>query len=405
MRNTFNQIVKVISVLFFVFCHIGEPEAQVLFQINENDYQIWNYNGGDEFNGTTVDTSKWLGSYPWGRNLYCSYDRHYYTDFKNCKLKDGVLSLIGLREEIVAKAVPYESEDYRLVCNGEDLGANLKKFDFSTGMIFSKEKYLYGYYEIRFRSNEGKGLWPAFWLYAGVENEEIDIFEMNGSWNNKIHVDVHCPSGCKNYKTTLGLLRKNWGDYLSTSAYWQDGFNVVSLEWQPGYIKWFLNGEGIAYWKGKLNNPMWLIADIAIANDNRPFGPGPDASTVFPAVFDIDYIRIWSKNKNDNSKNNIELTLTSNVGSARLTKPTKPEYKKKQLSKNPVFIILTPRENNFYEVSFYDKPDPNITIIVEEQGNELFNNTNSKFSTNRFQVKRNATLKITYGDQVINYTL
>src|SRR5688572_13336241 len=204
--------------------------SQVLWQVSGEKISKWNYFDGDEFNGTSVDTTKWQDAYPWGRNLYCGSTNHYYTEFKNCSLNDGILSLIARKEKIKARAVPNEKDDFRLVCDGRDVGLNLRTFDYTCGMIFSRKKYHYGFYEIKFRSAEGKGLWPAFWLYAGHENDEIDIFEFNGNRNTELRVDVHCPDGCKNYKTTLGLVKKNWGDYLKTSGNWKDGFNVIGAE-------------------------------------------------------------------------------------------------------------------------------------------------------------------------------
>ena len=377
--------------------------SQILWQVTNNKVTQWNYLDGDEFSGTAVDTSKWLDSYPWGRNLYCSRDMPYYTNFKNCQLENGILSMMAKRETIKARAVPNENNDYRLVCDGRDLGINLRTFDYTSGMIFSKKKYHYGYYEIKFKSPEGQGMWPAFWLYAGHENDEIDIFEMSGGRNTEMHVDVHCKSGCNNYKTTLGLLRKNWGAYLKTSENWNHGFNVISMEWQPEFIKWFLNGMPVALWKGNFEYPMWVIANLSIASDNGPFGPGPDASTVFPASFDVDYIRMWSKQLTSSTSRN-QTTVFESPSSkitnkkAKLVKGSKPESNTKILKEKQTFILLAPAGNDNYYIEISGSPVIDISIAVTDaSGNMEYFSTDTSKPIHNFKLSGKGKLKIKSG--------
>ncbi len=390
----------ILSCLLILLLTRFNAVSQILWQITENKVTQWDYLDGDEFNGTVVDTSMWRDSYPWGRSLFCSLDKHYYTEFKNCKIENGILSLTAKQEKIKARAIPYENDDYRLVCDGKDVGVNFQTFDYTCGMIFSNRKYHYGVYEIRFRSQEGKGIWPAFWLYAGHENDEIDIFEMNGSRNTELHVDVHCKNGCKNYKTTLGLARKNWGDYLKTSTNWKDGYNVISIEWQPEYIKWFLNGNAVAYWKGKFDYPMWLIADIAIARDGGPFGPGPDASTKFPASFDIDYIRVWTSQTSTSAKSqqeaNLELPKTNSpTNKAVLIKGTQPESKKKVIRQNQTFVLFAKAPDNNYFIEISGSVPTKLSIeVIDSSGNAGYKSTDVKKSIHEFKTIGKGTIKI-----------
>ena len=401
----------ILRILFWVApifsFYIGQCHSQILWQLNNEHVIPWLYNDGDEFNGSSIDTSKWEDAYPWGRSLYCSRDNHYYTEYKNCKLADGILTLEARREKIHARAVPYEADSFKLVCDGNDLGFNLRTFDYTCGMIFSKQKYHYGYYEIRFKSQQGKGLWPAFWLFAGHENDEIDIFEMNGSHNNDFHVDVHCKSGCKNYKTTLGLVRKNWGTYLTTSVDWQDGFNVIGAEWQTGFVKWYLNGKTIAYWKGNFEYPMWVIADMALARDNGPFGPGPDASTKFPATFDIDYIRIWNRTEQNSTKaksQSVNLSPSGETGKAILVKAKKPESRKKIRKENDGFILFSPGENKNYFIELIGLSEQNLTIVVTgSSGKQLYASNDPSVTLHTFYAKDKGKLKIRTGDYLIEY--
>ena len=164
---------------------------------------------------------------------------------------------------------------------------------YSVGCIVSKNKYSYGIHEIRFKVEEGQGVWPAFWFFGGVKNEEIDIFELKDERNDDIHVDTHCPSGCdRGYKNKIGL-NTNWGGWMPLTGYLHDGFNVMALEWRADELIWFINGYPLAYFKGKFENPMNVYLNTSVAKDGGAFKPGPSEKTKWPNTFCVDYYRFW----------------------------------------------------------------------------------------------------------------
>ncbi|HMT28044.1 MAG TPA: glycoside hydrolase family 16 protein, partial [Bacteroidia bacterium] len=307
----------------------------------------------------------------------------------------------------------WEADDHMLKCSDKDAGKNKSTYNYTSGMIYSVNKYQYGYYEIKFRSDKGTGLWPAFWLYAGHENDEIDIFEIKGERNSEIHVDMHCPSGCNNYKTTLGALRKNWGDFISTTAGWHEGFNVVGLEWTPTYIKWYLNGKGIAYWKGNMEAPSAVIANLAIPSNDGPFGPGPDATTKFPASFEIDYIRIWSQDKIAQKESLLEPVLSGSeraslpYGGSRITSKPKPEYKKSILKKESLNVTFSKIENSGFLVSFTGRPNDDFSLEVKDADqNVVYKSADPKIREHHFYITEtagNALLLIQVNGQKIEH--
>jgi hypothetical protein len=94
---------------------------------------------------------------------------------------------------------------------------------------------------------------------------------------------------------------------------------------------------------------MWVIADIAIARDGGPFGPGPDASTRFPARFDIDYVRMWSATSSQSTAvhtlEGIYDPVTPRPAAsaslnAKMIKKAKPEYNKKALAGDQIFVTF-----------------------------------------------------------------
>lgn len=274
------KITILITFLIIISNIHGQPPAiwQLLQDGTINRYA---YSGGDEFNGTSLDNSKWINSFPWGRNYEGTCNQAYATDGLNFEFENGILKLITKKEDLYARGVPYESDNYLL----QDGGVNLRWWHYTTGMIFSKQKFKYGIYEIKFKLPAGKGFWPAFWLFGGNPNEEFDIFEYKGETPNKIHIDMHCPDGCGNF-----------GDWYTATGNFSDGFNDMMGEWDPNMSFWSLNGLDFAIWLGNLNYQAHIIAGTGVANESPcTFSPGPDNSTPFPSAFEIDFIRVWTR--------------------------------------------------------------------------------------------------------------
>lgn len=278
----------VVLMLGMNFVSVAQPES--IWQLLANGSIVrWVYSGGDEFNGTQLDESKWMNSFPWGRNYvgYCAQE--YMTDGSNITLENGILKLTARRENIYARGVPYESDTYALL----DGGPNLRWWSFTSGMIYSKQTYKHGLYEIRFKIPEVKGTWPAFWLFGGHPNEEMDIFECKGESPNSIHWDMHGPEVVEGSPSEPG-------GWVALNGSLGSGFNNMMGEASPNMSFWYLNGQEFAYWLGNRNYQSNIIASLQIANNDGSgndcgFEPGPDLGTVFPATFEIDFIRVWTK--------------------------------------------------------------------------------------------------------------
>lgn len=292
------------AISFVVKC---QPES--IWQLLTDGTIIrWAYSGGDEFNEDYLDINKWnieVGS------RYCNKELQYFTNGNNMQfgynsnINSGTLKLIAKPEYVYERAVSWLPDNEILMCGSENYGVNKRSFNYTSAEIHYKQKFKYGLFEIRFKLPAGRGLWPAFWLYGGNPNEEFDIFEYKGETPNKIHIDMHCPSSDCN----------SFGGWLTASGNFSDSFNTMMGEWGPNACFWYLNGTEFAIWLGNLNYQGELIANLSIANDNGPFSPGPNSTTPFPAIYEIDYIRIWTRL-------NCEQIITISNYSQTLTDPT-----------------------------------------------------------------------------------
>jgi len=275
-------------VLLFIFLmaisNKVKAQPETIWQLlNDGSIIRWAYTGGDEFNGTQLDYSKWDDTYPWGRSLIGNQEQEYYkpgTD--NISFDNGIIRLITKHEPGYYTVEPWHSGNDVL----SDGQTNNRYFPYTSGMIFSKQKFKYGLFEIRFKLPIGKGLWPAFWLFGGNPNEEFDIFEYKGETPNRIHVDMHCPGNDCN----------NFGGWATATGNFSDGFNDMIGEWGPNFSVWYLNGDDFVLWLGNLNYQANVIANMAVAKDcPAVFCPGPDGTTPVISYFEIDYIRVWTR--------------------------------------------------------------------------------------------------------------
>lgn len=237
----------------------------------------------DEFlkNGAP-DQSNWgyeTGGHGWGNN-----ELQYYTgqDTANAIVKNGVLNIIARKEN--KENMKYTSA--RLVTKG-------------------KASWTYGRIEAAIKLPAGVGLWPAFWMLGNNIDEvgwpacgEIDIMEHVGYRPNDILGTVHTTSFNHIKGTQKG------GEYKIENPY--STFNIYAVEWDKENIRFFVNdhlyhqfnntGKGTDDWP--FDKPFYIILNMAVGG-NLGGVKGVDDS-IFPATYEIDYVRVYQKNEHTN---------------------------------------------------------------------------------------------------------
>ncbi|MBC7861819.1 MAG: family 16 glycosylhydrolase, partial [Bacteroidia bacterium] len=245
-----------VSLSIFSLLLAFNIQAQYLWQVFPDKVVKWNYYDGDEFNKEKLDETKWITSQPWGRPVH-SQEIIYVKD--NVVFENGIAQFQIRKENKLFELYPWEFDTASLRKDKIPLvDGNKINFKYSGGLLWSKKKYKYGYFEIKFKASEGQGIWPAFWLYGANPNNEIDFYELKGEKEKTLHVDIHCPDGCSNYIDTWYGYRKSWGHWVEISKRLSEEYNVVSGEWTADYIKWYFNGMLMAYSNHSYDLDMWL---------------------------------------------------------------------------------------------------------------------------------------------------
>lgn len=242
-----------------------------------SDGAVWTQVLSEEFDGDDLDRDLWSTCYWWGRGGCTNLSNNELQWYRN-----GNVTV----------------EDGKLVLEAREYDVETEEGDFSyiSGMVTSGRYYeedadalalTYGYFEVRARVPGGQGLWPAIWLLPSDHDStpEIDVMEVLG----------HAPDVLEmHYHHTIADEDLSFGedaivDDLSRS------WNVFGLQWTPDAIVWFLNGEEMWRFTDRRlisSEPMYLLMNLAVGGD----WPGdPDEDTVFPAQFEIDYVRAWER--------------------------------------------------------------------------------------------------------------
>ncbi|MDP2387525.1 MAG: family 16 glycosylhydrolase [Bacteroidota bacterium] len=397
----------------FLCCFFIAP-AQYMWQINKDSVITWYYQDGDEFNDTKLDMDKWDNGFPWGRTVM-SQDL-YFTSGEDLEESNGTLKFALNKRDYKVKLTRWDVDSAYLKKSKIVLDNDTFPFKYTAGLIWSKQKYKYGYFEMRFKCpKNGKGMWPAFWMFGGNKNDEIDFFEIKCEKNNYVHVDVHCPDGCRNYIEGPGF-HKAWGGWIKTKDYFDNGYNTIAGEWQNGYVKWYLNGKGIAYFKGSFETAMSVIANMSVAKDGGPFDPGPDESTVYPGIMDVDYIRIWTKDNQLQKRVPVTFEEKPSAKSASselkgnkssMKKKKRLLYGKKTKYKNEgVFVSLLRNTKTSYLLTMQGNETTPVSIEIKDTtGKIIF--SESKYTEEFLQINMadlaagNYTFVVKYNDKII----
>lgn len=270
----------------------------------------WKLVWSDEFDGKEIDRTKWdfdlgNGFFNYDGNTWISgwgnNELQYYTrEPENAFVKDGMLHIRAVKES-------YNGCGYT--------SARLKTRKRDGSPLFNKK---YGKFEFRAKLPTGKGVWPALWMLPQEEkyggwpaSGEIDILEAKGQEPHTVHGTLHFGS---RWPLNTNISKSYTLPRDGTIA----DFHTYSLEWEPGEIRWYLDGQlystqsfwwsssksdgnkggkpgneaELNPWPAPFDQPFYIVMNVAVGGQ---FLGNPDKTTVFPAEMLIDYVRVYDK--------------------------------------------------------------------------------------------------------------
>lgn len=263
MKTKLQNFLLLISITGVVFSCQNEPQL------------VW----FDEFDGDSLDTTKWTAYVGDGCPQNCSFGNNelqYYTDRpENHSISDGILTITALPDSFRTRA-------------------------YTSAKLITKNKgdWKYGRIEVMARIPSGRGNWPAIWMlptqnnYGGwPRSGEIDIMEHVGYDQGNMHGTVHTQS----FNHIKGTQK---GDSIQIADI-SEKFHLYAIEWSENKIDFFLDDEkyhsfentGVGSDDWPFDQPFYLILNLAVGGNWG--GKMGVANDIFPNRFEIDYVRVY----------------------------------------------------------------------------------------------------------------
>lgn len=211
----------------------------------------------DEFEGTNLDTTKWNAT---SYNLWTAQNAY----------NPAMVSVRGGNLVLQLQPVPWMGQSY------------------SGGQLDTDGKFLpvYGYFEARLKPPRGTGLHASWWLWPdnNIWPPELDIVEFRGFQPTMAHITHHWFDGTRPDNDGYDKTVVEGPDFTAD-------FHVFGLEWGPKALVWYIDGTERFRSTGPIpQQPFRLQLDLALGGWA---GWPPDETTVFPAYFLVDYVRVY----------------------------------------------------------------------------------------------------------------
>ena len=237
---------------------------------------IWS----DEFDGTSLDDSKWVTGFAWCPVATCTSTTTPKMAYLDTQVSESG-GLLRLRADNVPVTVSGRTYPYRsgMVTTSAYYGEGGPR---AYRRLFTPPVRI----EWRMRSPKGHGFWPALWLLPpeGVWPPEIDIVEVLGHDTFRAHHHYH-------WRDVQGALHDQGTSMLNATDLAAD-FHEYRVDWTAAAITWYVDGiQRFEYaGPGITTTPMYLVANFHVGGAS----PGdPDASTIWPAYMDLDWVRVY----------------------------------------------------------------------------------------------------------------
>jgi len=256
-----------------------EPKAQEKPEYTREEG--WKLVWSDEFDGPEINKNNWTHEIGRGDNGWGNNELQYYTD----------------KEENSRIITDQEGNSVLMIEARED-----EEHQYTSARMITQDKqfFQFGKVEARIKLPFGQGIWPAFWMLGQNFKEvswpycgEIDIMEMVGGEgngrDNTIYGTIHYADESSSWTHSGGMTKLREGIMA-------DDYHIISIEWYPDTIKWFL--DGVLYHQEDISTPekeelrkeFFLLLNVAVGGN----WPGyPDETTKFPQRMLVDYVRVY----------------------------------------------------------------------------------------------------------------
>ena len=259
----------------------------------------------DEFEGTSLDPTKWQTELPWQDSFIINGEQQYFVrtqadpefgyDPFSFDGENLTISAIPTPEDLEAKLPP--------VCDEIDPTGN-ERCQFLSGALSSYDRFgfLYGYVEGRMKVGSTPGMLSSFYLYhrykgsgVSLNAPEIDIVEYLGE-NPFGAEDAFQTYHFDDVSTGLTRSAPTMSFSAPEGELYSDDFHTFGVLWEPQLVVWYIDGKEVKRMTGPMvsRQPMNIVNYLVTGS---AWAPTPDTSdpAIFPLEFDVDYIRVYQR--------------------------------------------------------------------------------------------------------------
>jgi beta-glucanase (GH16 family) len=220
----------------------------------------WKLTFSDEFNGTSVDVSKWaFKSYAEADNGQGNKGNQQleWNQASNCSVANGLLTITAKPDSIISPS-----------------GI---KYDWSSCLITSTPSYSfqYGFIEERVKFPKERGFWPGFWTWQapGVNVwSETDVYEYYSDNPTKLYLTQHSGTG---------------GSCVITPSFDPSAdFHTYGASISAQGTSWYIDGIKVCSTTATPTAQTNIISNMFVYAGVPPY-PGTTAYK------QVDYIRAW----------------------------------------------------------------------------------------------------------------
>jgi beta-glucanase (GH16 family) len=262
------------------------PSSPCGSAITKADGTPWQCTFAENFDGTTLDGSKWIAQTT-AASAYTHGGGCYVDDPDNVSVSGGSLKLT------------VRSEPTPFVCASPN-GAFTTQYTAGSVSTFQRWSQTYGRFEVRAKFPQAtvKGLQSAIWMWpdnptkygAWPASGEIDIAEWYSQHYDRVIPYIH-------YNPWLGNDPNVTNNYCLVDQAW--GYHTYVLEWTTQTLTISYDGKVciVDNW-----NPMWPLIKpqpfdhpfmMALTSALGSTTNTVDAATPLPATTEVDYVRAW----------------------------------------------------------------------------------------------------------------
>lgn len=313
----------------------------------------------DEFNGEKLNETLWHREVR--EKGWTNHELQEYTnDEKNGFIRDGKFVIKAYEEAVGSGSVTSTYSSCKLRANDE-------------------AAFKYGRIEVSAKTPEGLGLWPAIWMMPKVQ-------ELYGEWPRCGEIDI-MEVLCNETTKAMGTLHygvphaeQQGSVTLTGGTTFANSFHTYAIEWEPGQIEWFIDGESYlvvddwftskdgteeAEYPAPFNQDFCMQINLAVGGD-WPGNPEPGAEYIKDAEFEIDYVRIYQKPEYDENVKKPEKNYREPYEGGNYVKPFATDSFVKSGSQEGWYFYKTSGGNAEYEIL----EDNTIKITTTANGTE-----------------------------------